>query len=160
MKKGFSLIEMLIVLTVFAFLGIIITQSLASSLKGARKSEAIGNAKENIEYILNTVERTLRRVDTIGSDSTSIKINYFLTGRSTSEYFRCQGNDFFWVNDQKLNNPDIKITSCSFNYQPATSGVPASVTLSLTGESLKSTGVEGSSYSSSIKVLLRNYSGN
>lgn len=59
--KGFSLIELLIVVTLLGLVMIGVTQLLATSLSGTTKATASQQVKENGQFALGVMERTVRR---------------------------------------------------------------------------------------------------
>lgn len=65
--RGYSIIEMMVVMFIFSILAVVATQSMALVLKGLTKSENIGEARANVEYAMSVIERTLRNADTIGA---------------------------------------------------------------------------------------------
>lgn len=60
MKKGFSLVEMLVGLGLFAILGTVSTVMLLSAMRGARKAAAINIVKNEGQYALNAITQTAR----------------------------------------------------------------------------------------------------
>src|SRR3989344_5305560 len=58
-QLGIALFEILIVLSVFALLAAVSTQTIFLTLRGARKSDALGKVRENLGYALSVVERQL-----------------------------------------------------------------------------------------------------
>lgn len=57
---GFSLIEMLVVVVIFAVVGTIVVQMFFSSLKGGSKSNVLAIVKQNGDYALTVMERMIR----------------------------------------------------------------------------------------------------
>ena len=71
LKKGFSLIEMLVVVVVFSILAIITTQSLLNSLRTAKKSQNVNVVKENLEVSASAIERLLRNAEDVRCENNS-----------------------------------------------------------------------------------------
>ena len=65
MKRGYSVIEILVVVGVFAILGVIATQSVNLSLKSSKKSESITLVKQELDYVANSIERNLQVANSI-----------------------------------------------------------------------------------------------
>jgi prepilin-type N-terminal cleavage/methylation domain-containing protein len=49
-NKGLSLIEILVVVAIFAILGIIVSSALVLTIQGTKKSESLVRVRENINY--------------------------------------------------------------------------------------------------------------
>jgi len=74
MKKGFSLIEILVGLGLFAVLGTVSSVMLLSTLRGARKAAAINIAKNEGQYALNAMAQTTRFAKACSSTATSLTL--------------------------------------------------------------------------------------
>ena len=61
-SRGFTLIEMLVVVFVFSIVGVMVTRSIQLTLRASRKSKAITEVQNNIDYAMNVIERRLRIV--------------------------------------------------------------------------------------------------
>lgn len=97
MKKGYSLIELLIVIAIFAILSIVVTQSVITSLKSSRKSESTIKAKESLSYALAIMERNIRnsKTITVATASPSPTTGSTVTiekDDGTSAIFQCKQN--------------------------------------------------------------------
>lgn len=175
--SGYSLIEIMVVLTLFSLLVLVATQTLMVSLRTASKSESIGKVKENLEFAVNVMERQLRSaksvVDTCplspAIDSTPLSLTY-LDQNGVEASFACQniGVDGYvasgsatligsGVGAARLTNQSVSITSCSITCS-ANTGAPTSITISLTAEDKSSLpGAERAAATSQTTVSLRQY---
>lgn len=168
-RKGFSLIEMLIVVGVFSILAVIVTQTLAASLRGSKKSENLGKVRENVEYALNYIERTLRSankldfddnqggvVDTCGTNN----ILYFYNNQGVSENFN-YSNYRIRINTSDITSSEIRINSFVVRCYPGSLGEPDSVYVEISANDSSLVGrAESAAYTSSTTITLRNYSRN
>lgn len=68
-QKGFSLFEMLVVITVFSLLAVLVTQSMAYSIKGSKKSENIAKMRSSLNYTLDLMERDIRSASSCTDNS-------------------------------------------------------------------------------------------
>ncbi len=155
-----SLVEILVVITIFAVLGILITQSVILTLQGSQKSESIVRARENLDYSLNIIERQLRNADSVISCPDPYTINYLdQSGVSTS--FSCQqmgSNDSYIASGSaRLTTDTVKITGCTFTCTPATMTNPALVKVDLIVQEDFKSGAQSASISASTQIYLRNY---
>jgi prepilin-type N-terminal cleavage/methylation domain len=162
LKKGYTLIEILIVIFIFAILMFVTVQSLSLTLKGSKKSENIIKAKQNVDFTISTIERLIRNAGTISCSVDGRTLNY------TDEYgqpasFSCNPsgsvNGYIASGSARLTNTEINI-NCSgvvFNCTPASGGVPPSVKIIISGKKQGAPGSEESSVTSSTSVMLRVY---
>ncbi len=164
-REGLSLIEVLIVITIFAVLGVLVTQSVALTLMGSRKSESIVHARENLDYSLNIIERGIRgaTVVTPCSNADTTTINY-LDQNGNNGLFSCQGTlgsigSYVASGSASvhLTSNTVKIMSCVFHCYPATSTNPTYVTVDLTMREATASGAQSANVTGSTQIRLRNY---
>jgi|WetSurSiteA1Bulk_404760.scaffolds.fasta_scaffold00731_3 prepilin-type N-terminal cleavage/methylation domain-containing protein len=165
MKKnnGFSLIEILVVLTIFSIVAVLSFRAIFLTLRGARKSDATVKVRDTLDYTIGTIERHLRNADSIVSCGlTTDKITYLDSLGNTNVFF-CSGTgtDMFVASGSasrpiRLTNQNVAINPCSFVCETSTTG-PSSITINLTGTDINTTGAEGAKVTISTKIYLRNY---
>ena len=86
---GFTLMEMLVAVVIFGMLGIIATQSLFSLFRGAAKTEAIKEVKQNGDYALSVLEISIHNA--VGVVVENQGRNLVLTNPDgDSRTFRCR----------------------------------------------------------------------
>ena len=160
LNKGFSLIEMLVVVAVFSVIAVIATQSLTTSLRGTRKSESLGHVRENVEYAMNVIERSLRGAKELDCPSSSgSKLEYF-TSSGASAYFECSAEHIASNSAAAvITSNDIRVINCGTVFMCVSSigGVPGYVNISVTAQESDIQGAESAEYTSSTRILLRNY---
>jgi len=151
MKKGFTLVEILVVITVFAVLGVITTQTLLISLQGSRKSGSLTSVRENLNYALSVMERQLRNAESVVcTKSTYTNITYNdENGKETS--FSCLG-DYIASGSARLTSSETVITACEFTCNNPV-GLPSWVGINLTAKEAKASGT----VSVSTQIQLRTY---
>jgi len=156
MNKGMSLIEILVVVAVFAILGVIVTQAVTLTLRGSKKSESQVRVRENLSYALSVMERQLRNANAVTVCDTGLRVEY----KDSKDYptsFSCE-TDYVASGSARLTSDEIRVTACSIScpgYQ--TSSNPPYIDIFLSGEEASVTGVEGASVSAQTKVYLRTY---
>src|SRR3990167_7355017 len=138
MKKGFSLIETLIVVGIFAVVGIIVAQSSLISIRNTRKSDAINRVRNNLEYVAAIMERQLRSASSVTS-CTATEINY-VDANNKNTFFRCGnlGSSSSYVASDSattfLTRQEVVITNCTFACTPATIfGTSPSISINISG---------------------------
>lgn len=158
-EKGLSLLEVLVVITIFAILGILVTQSVILTLQGSQKSESIVRARENLDYSLNVIERQLRNANYITSCPDQYTINY-LDHLGIASSFQCVGTgydgSYIASGSARLTSDTIRVTSCSFSCSPQTGTNPALVKIDLTVQEALASGVRSATVSASTQIYLRN----
>lgn len=63
--KGFTIIEMLVVIALMAIAGTIITGIFISSLKGSEKAKYLAVIKQNGQVVLDVIDKTIRNADNV-----------------------------------------------------------------------------------------------
>jgi prepilin-type N-terminal cleavage/methylation domain-containing protein len=162
--RGYSLIEMLVVVFIFSILAIITTQSLVTSLRTTNKTENLGLVRENLDFAMNVMERSIRNAKDLDcASSNAFTLNY------TDEWggyvnFTCDNTgDFIASNSARLTSSDIMIVNCPgtptaiFACTDGSPGVPDSVTITLIARDTKNAGAESSQVTTTTKVHLRSY---
>lgn len=159
MNKGFSIIETLVVIVVFAIISVVMTQALVNSIITSRKSESIIKVRESLDYTISVMERRLRNSKEI-TNCQATRIDY-TTENDQAAYFVClnvgSNNGRVENEEGRLTNDEIRITACSISCQNAAEGVPESVDVSLSAEGISSIAEERSPITSSTTINLRVY---
>jgi prepilin-type N-terminal cleavage/methylation domain-containing protein len=166
MNKGFSLIEVLVVVMVFAVLVSISAQALITTVTNSRKANATVRVRENLEFALSVMERHIRNANGLTSlcvaGAPMQSINYTdQWGQPGS--FSCNpagSQDFVASAGARLTANTVSVTACSFVCTPASVGQLQSVDINLTGTSAANQGfsnTERATLSVSTKVFLRSY---
>lgn len=158
--QGFSLLEVLVVLTVFSLIAIIATQSIILTLRGARKSEATTKVRQNVDYALSVIERTLHSAKSVTCPNPDPSVINFVNADGVASSFSCitAGSDKYMASGSaRLTGSDIQVTSCSLSCS-SPAGSPSSVTVNITASDMASgSTVEGSVLTTSTQIYLRTY---
>jgi hypothetical protein len=162
-KKGVSLFETLIVIVLFAALGILSTRIIMLSLRGTSKSTAVLRVRENLNYALSVIERNVRNADSLVDCDGSRVVNY-VDSNEVSTSFSCEGNSSngyvasgSGLLKSRLTNTDIIVTSCSISCSDSSSLETPWVEISLKGKDAAKTGIESASAEISTMIYLRQY---
>lgn len=163
MNKGLSLIEILVVVTIFAVLGILVTQSVILTVRGSKKSETLVRVRENLNYAMGVVERQLRNSDSIPacqSQPSVTRIDY-TDQEGNPSYFLCQGlggeDSYIASESARLTSSETVVVSCSFECNYGTGTTPPSVTINFSAKDANALGSESSLVTISNQIFLRNY---
>ena len=163
---------MLVVVSVFAVLGVILTYIIVNSLRGSGKSESTTNVRDELNYAINIMERQIRSAYEIDEtiyecDSSAKKGVYFKDENDHIAYFLCKRTDDYvqYVasgsaeldSETAITSDEIDIKVCEFICsQDAKPNVPINVSIKLTGESVNQKGIEGAEATVQTKITLRN----
>lgn len=158
---GFSLIEMMVVISIFAVIGVLVTTSMALTLRSSKKSDSLVRVRENVNYSLSIIERQIRNAESISTTCNG-------TFSSTLSYTSIEGilasftcttpgiSGYIASGSARLTSSDISITACSFTCTQ-TANSPAVINVNVTAEDATSTGTEKGSVSTNMEIITRNY---
>ena len=162
-SKGLSLIEVLVVVGIFAILSVIIARSVFLTLRGSAKSETQVQVRENLNYALSVMERGLRNADSVvACPNPDTKVLNYLDSAGTPASFSCVGigksDSYIASSSARLTSTDIKINSCSIVCSQEDSGLPPLITVDIEAGGAKTTqGSEKSNVSVTTQIFLRTY---
>ncbi len=63
--KGFTLIEMIVVVAVLIIMGAILSQIFSNTLRGSNKAQVLSSIKQNGQSALDTMDKTIRQADKV-----------------------------------------------------------------------------------------------
>lgn len=85
---GFSLVEVLVSITILTILGVGISAIVNRSFRGNTKTELIGNVKQNGQSALAIIEKDIRESDTVVCPSSGTANVLALLSKSAGKYIR------------------------------------------------------------------------
>ena len=164
---GYSIIEILIVIGIFAVFSIIATQSVIITLRGSKKSESVVNVKEELDYASTVIERGLQSAKTITTPTLPCNASGLTEIRYKSRYqdvigiFTCPGAGYMdpYIASSsagktyRLTSTKINFISCSFSC--LTESGRTTVGFDVTGSARGISGVEGATYSASRRIYIQ-----
>lgn len=158
-QRGFTLVELLVVVTVFAFLGLLLTNSLFSILKSNTKSELIKEIRQNGSFALDVMTKKLTGGSNTRCYSSPSRVVFDdVGGREIT--FLC-GSDYIasqsaGITTQLVGQGKFSVTSCAFSCQNvgAYRKVTINFTLSQPGTSTRQEELARQSFSK--VILVRN----
>lgn len=157
--KGLSLIEILIVISIFAVIGILSTRSIFLTLRGARKSESQVKVRENLNFALAVVERQIRNAEDVSCTASTTLLTYTALegGQSTFSCITAGSDRYLASGSGRLTSNEINITSCSVTCTQTSINKPPTVKITLTAEDNTTSSVEKGSVSVTTEISPRNY---
>ncbi len=169
MKKGFSLIETLVVIGLFALIATVVARSTAFSLSGSRKSDTSSMVREELENAVGVVERHLRSAKSIDATSCTglemSSINYIDQSGAAATFTCVEDGDcsgtpdsqIAWSGSRLTSQQNICLRQCKFTCTQAVGNLPPTVKILVEGVAKGTTGVEGSAITVETSVTLRAY---
>lgn len=169
-KNGFTLIETLVVITIFAILAVLVTLTISASLQSSKKSEASSRVRSELEYAVGIMERQLRNADLIvdcNNAATPYLIKYkdrdgvsaqFILINDDEAIARIASQSGQLMQGPYLTSDKIKVTEAAFTCTKDENNpnVPESIDISLSAVSQEE-GITAGRASIDTKVILRNY---
>jgi type II secretory pathway pseudopilin PulG len=178
-KKGYSVIEILVVVGVLAILGILASQTVSLSLTSSKKNDSLVDIKQELDRVSGNIERLLQTANVviIGVNCTTVNATSSV-GFKNNKGFRgdiaCldMNTGFYVLNKDKrvassssgmagggieyndrMTSDKIDITSCGFNCY--SNGNTTYIDFNIKGQIKGLTGSEGSSYQAAKKILVK-----
>lgn len=154
--------EILVVVSIFAFLGILITRSIVLTIAGSKRSESQIKVRQSLNYSLSVMERQLRNADSI-PDCPNIDTTYLAyndqNGNPTS--FSCvsggAGIGAVASESANLTGSDINVVGCSIVCVSGQGANPPVVTISLEARDAQAVGTANANVTLTTQINLRNY---
>ena len=161
MKKGFTLIEVLVVLAVFAILGIVVAQSLLLILRSARKSDTSNKVRESLDFAVASMERQIHNAtDIVPCPNVDLNTINIVDQSQVTYSLTCTNigpEGYIASGSARFTSTDIAITACSFACTPSTASVPPFVTINITAQDSTAVGPENTKMTDSTRIYLRSY---
>ncbi|MGA2910628.1 MAG: type II secretion system protein [Candidatus Microgenomates bacterium] len=162
--SGFTLLEILVVVSIFAVLGILVTRSVILTLQGTQKTESLIRARENLDYSLNIIERGLRGASSIPGCATNLDtstIGYLDQDGQPASFSCINSNGESYIasgsSNIRLTTDSVRILDCSFLCTPSSAASPPYVSINLTVQDASASGIPGTEVTAQTQIYLRNY---
>lgn len=157
-QSGLSLIEILIVISIFAVIGLLSTRSIFLTLRGARKSESQVKVRENLNFALAVVERQIRNAEDVNCTASTTSLTYTALEGVQSTFACISGADKYLASGAgRLTSTEITLASCSITCTQVDINKPPTVKISLVAEDNATSSVEKGSVTVSTEISPRNY---
>lgn len=160
-SAGFSLVEMLVVVSVFALIGVLTTSAVTQTLRGSKKSDSLVRVRENVNYSLAVVERQIRNAENVAScTGVATSVLTYTSIEGITSTFSCitpGALGYIASGSARLTSSDISITACSFVCSQVDINNPPVVRVSIMAEDATSTSSEKGSVSTDMEIVTRNY---
>lgn len=160
-QLGYSIIELLVVVSIFSVIILISTQAIVLTLRSSRKGESLITVRENVDYAFSVMERHLRSAEDITCTSQKT-LTYTDQWGVSGRTFSCIGGDDGYIassssaltsDEVAINCDEVPIFTCNI---PG-GGFPSSVEIDVVGSKTGESAIEGAELTSSTRILLRTY---
>ncbi|MBU0572258.1 type II secretion system GspH family protein [Patescibacteria group bacterium] len=159
--QGFSLLEILVVITVFSILAILTTQAVLLTLRGSKKSESLTKVRGNVDYSLAIIERNIRNAESIiDCSDTETDIISYLDENGVATSFSCgtdEDGGYIASASGRLTNSEVDVAGCSFVCEDAVGETNPAVIISISAHDANLSAMEGGEVTISTKIFLRTY---
>lgn len=119
-NRGFTLVEILVVITIFVVLLMVVNEIFFSILKGSSKSDVTGKVKREGEAAIAVMDRELRNSKTLSCSGDNRSVTY-LSSIGVLTTFACvnlgSADGKITKGGLDLTSNDTTVTSCSFACQ-------------------------------------------
>lgn len=159
-QQGMSLLEILVVVSIFAFLGILVTRSIVLTIAGSKKSESLIKVRESLNYSLSVIERQLRNANSIPAcPNPDAKTLAYLDQNGNPTSFSCNLGVVGSIasGSANLSASDVNVIGCSIVCTPAVGPNPPVVTVSLEAKDVSAVGIQNADVTLTTQITLRNY---
>lgn len=128
-NNGFTIVELLVTISLFAILGLFITQTLTAIFSNLGKSEVVGAVRQEGENVTSIMERHLREARSPVCSASGVTYEDPV-GFSTS--FSCTGANPTKIasGSADLTSSNVTVSSCSFTCSTNPTRVSVSFTVS------------------------------
>jgi prepilin-type N-terminal cleavage/methylation domain-containing protein len=134
-NKGFTLIEILMVIGLLSIIGTIAVTVITITLRSAKKTDLLNFANQNGDAALSQMVKNIRYAQTLNSPATcvptttvsSITITSFSDHQQTT--YSCAGNTISSNSASLLDTNSLTVSSCSFVCSQSSALVPPIITI-------------------------------
>ena len=175
MKKGYSVVEILVVVGVFAVIGVIATQAISLSLRSTKKGDSIVLVKQELNFVSENIERLLQTanaIDVPGCIDASVatpSVGFMGAGGNRGDVACLDMTAGFYVVDndkrvasssaasisytKRMTSSGINITNCSFTCTNQSNQNYIEFLISASAKGVDA--AEGAAVTTSRKILVR-----
>ena len=136
--KGFTLIEILTVVSILAVIGSICVGIVTITLRTAKKADLIEVARQNGDTVLTQMVRNIRYAAILNNPATCVPTTTVSTITITSltthlaTTYTCVGNTINTNGVSMFNTTTLNVSTCSFVCQQPTANDPPTITIQYT----------------------------
>jgi prepilin-type N-terminal cleavage/methylation domain-containing protein len=128
MRKGVSLIELVVAMSVFTVLITSITLVLSVTLRSSLRSESLANVKSEGTYVMDSMSAILRFAKTVRCDPVvPNRVTATLFSAPNPIIYRCDPGFYIASDSSRLNSVETRVSGCEIICDNPTS--PTSITI-------------------------------
>jgi prepilin-type N-terminal cleavage/methylation domain-containing protein len=120
-RKGFTLVELMVVVGVLSIMMLVISQPLASVIKYQRESQTSDNMRDNLQFVINKMEKELKTSSDVSENGSTLEFldqngSRVELSRTPNVKYSLNETNEIMRNGQKLTDASIfKVTGLNFN---------------------------------------------
>lgn len=158
-KKGMSLIELLVAMTIFIVIILIASQTLFAAIRGNSKSEQTIKVKQAGGYVMSVMERELHSALNVQA-CTATRVDYTDSAGQT-KYFECKdvgavAGGYINSSAGRITPNNVRLDVCSLTCSLTPSGDSVSLNLKFTPSVQGDRPEEKAFFEAKTRILLRN----
>lgn len=153
MRAGFTLIEAMVSIAVFAILAVVASTLLLGVLRGTLKAAALNQVRSEGAYAVETMAKSIRFASSVSRcDGSGIQFKPRANDIVETIYSCTGGGGYIASNGARLTSPKVQVTSCSFEC----AGDEVNISLTLQPQKGGAVGLEGAQISIDSTTVTRN----
>ena len=128
-KKGFTLVELMVVVSILSIIMLVLSQPLATVIKYQRESQITDNMRDNLQFVINKMEKELKTSSGVSLDTTTGVLSFTDQSGALVQYSRdVSSNEIRRNTSEKLTDVSVfKVTGLNFSINTATNLVTTSI---------------------------------
>ncbi len=130
-RKGFTLIEILVVIGIFAIIVVVGSMSFFNLFKGSARTKAANLVKQDGEYTMGIMTKMIRNARNISDCRLGMNEIEITSPDGRTTTFSCFNNPIS-SNSAKLINDQLAVSDCNFDCHEGTHGEPEAVVINFT----------------------------
>lgn len=160
LHNGFSLVEMLIVVVIFAVIGILLSQTIILTLQTTKRSDTSARVRENVDFVLSVIDRQLHSASSVTSGCTgtpSAQVTYTDINGQVGSFACINAGPDGYVSSAgaQITSTQISVTDCTFTCTQLTGAPYINVNISARDKNIP--GLQNATVSASTRIYLRTY---
>lgn len=128
MKRGFTIVEVLVVIAIVGIMGLVVTEIFVRSLRGNEKAKVSANIKQNGQSVMERVDKVVRGADNIVCVPVQEVLVVVQGGLYTRYRFKTESGVATLVEDNPVFSGEVPLSTfvgdiCSVNDYPGTNKI-------------------------------------
>lgn len=127
-KKGFTLVELMVVVGILSIIMLVISQPVASIIKYQRESQTTDNLRDNLQFVINKMEKELKTSSNVKLENNNNELTFKDQNDENIKYYLKDSEIKKNTDDNKLTDISIlTVTGLNFSINDTTKLVTISI---------------------------------